>query len=139
MTERILTLGQLPTDQYVIDASSVARAVGQGVKRRRTKQKEDSVEAPDYTETEDWIDKPMIAGQIANQQLAKPNGIEVKVLELSKADDLLEYGRVLQAGSGQSASLRIVDHDKQYNATLQTWQVLLTIEKYLFKKVIKTR
>lgn len=119
---------------------STANSVGRGVPRpRATTRPKQTVTNDGNVLPDDWSDTPIIANQISQPDLWKPDHIEIKVFDLSKEDDVKAYGELMTKIETGGANVFAQEHRVEKFDDVNNWKVFLRLLYVKYRRIIKPK
>jgi hypothetical protein len=121
------------------DRMPAALGVGYGVPQTRSRPDKKFKPAgvvPDLPD--DWSDTPTISGQINNPELWRVKDEEVKVFDLTQAEDIKQYNELLTCVNQVNTNKLIRDRKTEAFPAISGWKVLVHVVTIEFRKILKT-
>jgi len=82
---------------------------------------------------------PSVSGQFGDDALWEQDGWAVKVFDMSKEEDMKAYEELLTQSAKEDPEVIIIDQDKQYCESLNSWKVFITSVGIKYKKLVKNK
>ena len=86
-----------------------------------------------------WVDKPQMPQQIGKKGLWKPDRVEVKIFDLSDAQQLKDYAALLTLAAAEDTNIFLMSNERMFCRGTQNWKALVQIQHVKFRQMLQQK